>query len=235
MMDDRSTEVQDLSGIIKIELAKLNTQISELQNYQKIRKATYVVGSNKSSEEHSTQIVVCLQSKLADASASFASVLEARSQDMRAQRERRDQFSATNVVSVPSVSRQRNVRDSPSRDDNVVIEMPGTDSSLQQLAMLTTSAADTTYLESRNVALQGIEAAVNELGSIYQQLATMIAEQGEVVQRIDMNIEDMHVNIERGQSELLKYLRNVGSNRWLMVKIFAILIMFVIFFSVFLI
>lgn len=98
-----------------------------------------------------------------------------------------------------------------------------------------TSASDTAYLESRSVALQGVESAINELGVIYQQLATMIAEQGEVVQRIDMNIEDMHMNIERGQSELMKYLHNVSSNRWLMIKIFAVLIIFVMFFSVFLI
>jgi syntaxin 5 len=105
--------------------------------------------------------------------------------------------------------------------------------SLQQLSLMT-SAPDTSYLESRGAALQGIESTINELGTIYRQLATMIAEQGEVVQRIDMNVEDMHMNIERGQGELLKYLRNVSSNRWLMIKIFAILIIFVIFFSTFL-
>lgn len=96
------------------------------------------------------------------------------------------------------------------------------------------TASDTAYLESRNVALQGIEATINELGTIYQQLATMISEQGETVQRIDMNIENMHYNIERGQSELAKYLRSISSNRWLMIKLFAILIVFIIFWSVFL-
>lgn len=96
------------------------------------------------------------------------------------------------------------------------------------------TASDTAYLESRNVALQGIEATINELGTIYQQLATMISEQGETVQRIDMNIENMHYNIERGQSELAKYLRSISSNRWLMIKLFAILLVFIIFWSVFL-
>lgn len=96
------------------------------------------------------------------------------------------------------------------------------------------TASDTAYLEGRNVALQGIEATINELGTIYQQLATMVSEQGETVQRIDMNIENMHYNIERGQSELAKYLRSISSNRWLMIKLFAILIVFIIFWSVFL-
>jgi syntaxin 5 len=136
---------------------------------------------------------------------------------------------------VSPITRQRNVTSSPTKPDatgHVAIEMPT--QSLQQLSLMT-SASDTAYLESRSVALQGVESAINELGVIYQQLATMIAEQGEVVQRIDMNIEDMHMNIERGQSELMKYLHNVSSNRWLMIKIFAVLIIFVMFFSVFLI
>lgn len=97
-----------------------------------------------------------------------------------------------------------------------------------------TAAPDTAYLESRNAALQGIEATVNELGTIYRQLATMIAEQGEQVQRIDMNIESMHLNVERGQTELVKYLKSVSSNRWLMIKIFAVLVIFILFFSIFL-
>lgn len=136
---------------------------------------------------------------------------------------------------VPNVSRQRSVRDSPGKESphsHVAIEMPT--QSLQQLSLMT-AAPDTSYLESRSAALQGIESTINELGTIYQQLATMIAEQGEVVQRIDMNVEEMHLNIERGQGELLKYLRSVSSNRWLMIKIFAVLIIFVIFWSVFLI
>jgi syntaxin 5 len=247
LFDDRPVEVQELTQILKVEIAKLNSQIAELQNFQRMRKTGgYIVGTNRSAEEHSSQVVVSLQSRLAEASSTFTNVLEMRSQNIKAQRDRRDQFSATNIMPgtrsvkfsfvVPSVSRQRNVKDhSPNKDSSdghVAIEMPT--QSLQQLSLMT-AASDTSYLESRSAALQGIESTINELGSIYQQLATMIAEQGEVVQRIDMNVEDMQLNIERGQGELLKYLKNVSSNRWLMVKIFAVLLIFVVFFSVFLI
>lgn len=137
-----------------------------------------------------------------------------------------------NSLVVSSASRQRSVRESPNKENqHVSIEMPS--QSLQQLSLMTT-ASETSYLESRSSALQGIEATINELGTIYQQLATMVSEQGEVVQRIDMNVEDMHLNVTRGQTELMKYLRSVSSNRWLVIKIFAVLVVFVIFFSVFL-
>lgn len=256
--DERPLEVQELTQVIKTDLAKLNAQISDLQGQQRLRKAgSYAVGTNRSAEEHSSQVVVSLQTRLKDAGVSFTNVLESRSQSLRAQKDRREQFSATNimmpcrfdsplppmlmllypsVVPPSQVSRQRAPR-SPDREatpSHVSIEMPAAQSGgLQQLQLMST-ASDTAYLEGRSVALQGIEATINELGTIYQQLATMISEQGETVQRIDMNIENMHYNIERGQSELTKYLRSISSNRWLMIKLFAILIVFIIFWSVFL-
>lgn len=61
----------------------------------------------------------------------------------------------------------------------------------------------------------------------------MITQQGESVQRIDMNIEEMQVNVHRGQRQLMRYLRSVSSNRWLMVKIFAVVIAFIVLYSLF--
>jgi syntaxin 5 len=51
--------------------------------------------------------------------------------------------------------------------------------------------------------------------------------------RIDANVEDAALNVEAGHTEILKYFKNVTSNRWLMVKIFGVLIIFFIFFVVF--
>ncbi len=62
---------------------------------------------------------------------------------------------------------------------------------------------------------------------------TIVAEQGEMMQRIDANIEEGRNNVEGAQTELLKYLQSISGNRWLIVKIFAILIFFVIVFFVF--
>jgi len=82
--------------------------------------------------------------------------------------------------------------------------------------------------------MQSIESTIVELGGIFQQLATMVKEQEEVVQRIDSNIEDAEMNVEAAHTELLKYFRSVASNRWLMIKVFALLIFFFVIFVVFL-
>lgn len=90
---------------------------------------------------------------------------------------------------------------------------------------------DSRNLRSRNNALGAIESTINELGSIYQQLAHMVAEQGETVQRIDMNIEDLNTNVLSGQNQLARYLRTVSSNRWLVAKMFLAFILFIIIFK----
>lgn len=52
--------------------------------------------------------------------------------------------------------------------------------------------------------------------------------------RIDSNIEHTELNVEAAHAEILKYFQSVTGNRWLMIKIFAVLIFFFIFFVVFL-
>jgi len=55
----------------------------------------------------------------------------------------------------------------------------------------------------------------------------MVAEQRETVQRIDADTHDIMDNVGGAQRELLKYYASISSNRWLMLKIFGILIVFV--------
>jgi len=51
--------------------------------------------------------------------------------------------------------------------------------------------------------------------------------------RIDANVDDAHMSIEAAHAELVKYFQSVTSNRWLMIKIFGVLIIFFIIFVVF--
>ena len=72
-----------------------------------------------------------------------------------------------------------------------------------------------------------------ELGGIFQQLATMVAEQGELAVRIDENVNESVANVDNAQTQLLKYMNSISSNRWLIMKIFGVLISFLVFFIVF--
>jgi syntaxin 5 len=88
------------------------------------------------------------------------------------------------------------------------------------------------FLRERTNAMQTVEQTIVELGGMFQQLATMIKEQDESIQRIDSNIDDVDMNVTEAHNELLKYFQSVTSNRWLMIKVFFVLITFFIVFVV---
>jgi t-SNARE complex subunit (syntaxin) len=89
-------------------------------------------------------------------------------------------------------------------------------------------STNTYYYQARNAAIQGIESTINELSSVYQQLAHMVMHQGEMIQRIDQNLDEMQSNVRKGQKQLERFLRNLSSHQWLMIKIFAFIILFII-------
>lgn len=50
--------------------------------------------------------------------------------------------------------------------------------------------------------------------------------------RIDSNVSDTQLNIDAAHSELLKYFKGVTSNRWLMIKIFMVVVVFFVIFII---
>lgn len=60
-----------------------------------------------------------------------------------------------------------------------------------------------------------------------------VHEQGEMAMRIDENVEDALGNVDAGQAQLLRYLNTISSNRWLILKVFFVLMLFLVFFLVF--
>ena len=100
------------------------------------------------------------------------------------------------------------------------------------------------YLHERAQAVQDIEAHMTELGSIFERLSTTITEQGEMIDRLDDNLDAAEVNVNMGYQEIVKYGQNVYemdkdlmssfSNRSLIMKLFGVLIFFIIFFLIFL-
>ncbi|KAF7720980.1 cis-Golgi t-SNARE syntaxin [Apophysomyces ossiformis] len=234
-------------------IAKLNKQIAMLQEYTKGQKQ-----SSKQASEHTSNVVVALQSKLADTSMSFKDVLEIRTENMKLTKDKRDQFlfSAAeqasnqtlgmvlsgNTANSPLMKARRrpNAGGRESPNENYKPELEQQESTLSLgIPMLTQQQQqeqmmvleNDRYIESRSTAIDSIESTIAELGSIFQQLATMVAEQRETVQRIDQNTDDIEMNVMGAQRELLKYYTNISSNRWLIIKIFVTIIFFFMVFT----
>ncbi|XP_005723113.1 syntaxin-5a isoform X2 [Maylandia zebra] len=258
LFDDKAIEIEELTYIIKQDINSLNKQIAQLQDLVRSRGAP----GGRHIQTHSNTIVVSLQSKLASMSNDFKSVLEVRTENLKQQRSRREQFSQPPASSSPLMannfrSRKKGAQEphaareprndyqgyttanykdgsvlmqeeSRSRGD-VAIDMDSPSNPLQ----LQLIDEQDSYIQSRADTMQNIESTIVELGSIFQQLAHMVKEQEETIQRIDANVEDTQLNVEAAHTEILKYFQSVSSNRWLMIKIFLVLVVFFIIFVVF--
>jgi hypothetical protein len=80
------------------------------------------------------------------------------------------------------------------------------------------------YSASRRSVAQAAESSIAELTTVFGKMASLVAEQGDVVSRIDDDIEAASLNVELGQRELVQFQRIVASNRALILKIFGVLI-----------
>ncbi|XP_055347053.1 syntaxin-5-like [Paramacrobiotus metropolitanus] len=231
LFDDRGSEIEHLSQMIKEDIQHLNQQISKLEE---LKKHGHNVQSTPRHhlESHSTSVVIGLQSSLAKMSTKFKEVLEIRTENMKQQQERRDKYSSSVPASEYIPSRPTNSillqpdivpGDAPVSIDMSSLTRRNTSQQQQQMQLINEQDA---YIQSRADAVQNIESTIVELGGIFQQLAHMVKEQEEVVQRIDMHVEDAESNIEAAHDELLRYFRSISSNRWLMAKVFGILLVF---------
>lgn len=229
LFDDKAVEIEELTYIIKQDINSLYKLIAQLQDLVKSRGAP----GGRHIQTHSNTIVVSLKSKLASMSKDFKSVLEVRKENLKQQRSRREQFSQPPVSSSPLMA--NNFKSSVLMQDesqslgHVAVDM---DSQTNPLQLQLIDEQDS-YIQSRADTMQNIESTIVELGSIFQQLAHMVKEQEETIQRIDSNVEDTQLNVEAAHTEILKYFQSVSSNRWLMIKIFLILVVFFIVFVVF--
>ncbi|KAF2136866.1 uncharacterized protein K452DRAFT_312788 [Aplosporella prunicola CBS 121167] len=96
----------------------------------------------------------------------------------------------------------------------------------QQLLMMEEAQPTNTYINQRGEAIVAIEQTISELGGIFGQLAQMVSEQSEMIQRIDANTEDVVDNVQGAQRELMKYWGRMSGNRWLVAKMFGVLMIF---------
>lgn len=96
--------------------------------------------------------------------------------------------------------------------------------------MLKQDSFDTSVLGTRSEDIDRIQKTIGELASAFQNLAEIVSQQSAHVERIDYNIEECQVHVKASHLELLKYFRSVSSNRWLMFKLFFLLLIFVVMF-----
>ncbi len=253
LFDDRPVEISELTYIIKQDLASLNSQISSLQTLTQSQHPSASQPRSADQEgQHNKNVVVLLQGKVADVAANFKDVLEVRTKNIQASRSRTENFVSSvsargQLVGGEARSesplyqstatgsgmggRPQSRQGYNSNPDLLSLDPSSSSSALmrsgpqsdQQLLMMEEAQPTNMYIQQRGEAIEAIERTINELGSIFGQLAGMVSEQSEMIQRIDANTEDVVDNVQGAQRELLKYWSRVSGNRWLVAKMFGVL------------
>jgi len=92
---------------------------------------------------------------------------------------------------------------------------------------------DQDYLRDRADAMQQVESNIVELGAVYNRLATMVHEHKDMVQRVEDNVDEANSMINLSLNMLTDTLINLQSNRGLALKVFSIMVVFIVSFIIF--
>ncbi|KAF5742945.1 syntaxin-32 [Tripterygium wilfordii] len=248
VFDDPTKEIQELTAVIKQDIQALNSAVVDLQLVCNSQNESGNMSSDTTT--HSTTVVDNLKNRLMSTTKDFKEVLTMRTENLKVHENRRQLFSSTASKDSPNpFVRQRplasksaaGASNTPppwangSSSSSQLFPSKQTDTESQPLLQEQQQMAplQDSYMQSRAEALHNVESTIHELGNIFTQLATMVSQQGELAIRIDENMDDTLANVEGAQSQLARYLTSISSNRWLMIKIFGVLIVFLMFFLFF--
>ncbi|CAF1963002.1 syntaxin-32-like [Brassica napus] len=256
VFDDPTREIQELTAVIKQEISSLNSALIDLQAVRNSHNDERTI--SRDTTTHSATVVDDLKNRLMDTTKEFKDVLTLRTENMKIHEIRRQRFTSNpSKESTNPFVRQRPLASKPAATQPAPLpwaSSSSSSSSSSQLVPRRQGEAESspllqqsqqqqqqqqmvplqdTYMESRAEALHNVESTIHELSNIFTQLATMVSQQGEIAIRIDQNMEDTLANVEGAQSQLARYLNSISSNRWLMIKIFFVLIAFLMVFLFF--
>lgn len=241
LFDDPSAEIAALTSAIKADLARLHATLTQLGQLR-------TAAATPQASQHSSSVVDGLKARLGSTASGFQTVLKLRTESLAAAEARRSRFQKTAPPPAPGGARggaapRAAAASAGGGAGAVAIDLGGGSlgaasaggamagggggggAMRQQLVSRPTENA---YAASRADAVRQVETTIVELGQIFNQLATMVSEQGEVVERIDANTEEVARNVSAGHGQLVEYYNSVASNRGLILKVFGVLFAFLI-------
>lgn len=115
--------------------------------------------------------------------------------------------------------------------DHDVISVGGANAFAQlSQAQLLPEAA---LVDARAADVAAIEQHINDLSTMFTRLASVVAEQGGLVERIEDNLESAHTNVEAGRTQLARHWERLSTNRALALRLGVVAVASVILFAVF--
>ncbi|KAL2940637.1 Syntaxin-31 [Bienertia sinuspersici] len=263
MFNDPTVEIQELTALIKDDIKALNVAFADLQNLQNIElaksysddKATH---ANAICDDIKNRLMAATKQfqEVLTARTQNIKAHETRKQlfSANASRDNPFQHHVKPVTEPPPWLNSSNVSASAQPTGPASTPSSGVQAGSQLRRRLGTESTDNvpsnniemsmlqqvapqqeSHARNRATALQNVESTISELSGIFTHLATVVAQQGELAIRIDDNMEESLSNVDGAHSALLKHLTRISSNRSLLIKLFAVLILFIVVFVFFIV
>ena len=209
LFNDQSSKFNEMTMSIKQDIAILTERVTTLSQAADS-------DANKQIQQHCKSVCSTLNARLTELTKSFKDVLELRTKTMQELENRRGKYSAGSASVGANTFGQKQDMDLESGK------------TLESAQILNQSGA---YHFSRAEDARRLQGMISEIGQMFTKMSHMIVHQEEMVQRIDSDVTGSLDHINDGHSELLKYFNNISGNRSLILKLFAILIFFIVVFA----
>lgn len=229
--DDPAAEVDQLCASIQQDLAQIPIMVQAV--------------SQSSRDPHSLGIVAALNSSAMKLTQDFATVLRERATQQSSKHQHRAVFTSSegphaSFGGSSGLRARKGMRgqlhaghdlwaqqtgcEDPVDDDSCVISLPTASQMQQQMQRP----------QQRMAEVEGVEKMMGELAKSFKQMTGLVAQQHDLLNSIDGNMDLAVDNVERAQTSLTKFLDGIKGNRALVIKTFGVLIAFGIFFMIFL-
>ncbi|EPY40618.1 syntaxin 5 [Angomonas deanei] len=179
IFDDKSREMSHLTSTIKSSLQKLHDSMDTLEALKKAanpQKDVFARGA-KGSQKHNDTVVDTLKMKLASTGQVFRAALQSQTKQVRDSSNRRFQFTSN---------------DEPQTFESALFQ-----DREQQQTLLSTNT-NTQYYRQRVQAVKELEAAVAEVGEMFNDFTRLTHEQEETILRIDADVDQVFRTSTRG-------------------------------------
>ncbi len=257
-LKDASREINALTVAIKGDITTLDEHLGALESAaaaQAARSAAPKAGM----AGHTAAQVATLKTKLMATTHHFHAVLKDRTTTMKQAASRHGVFGGTSKLGKPvGYAPQRSTAGGQptGEESQPLLPRPGTagrnagrsttgsgvgsagasgGNAFAQVSMqaLAQGRATDEYFDQRAADAQAVESMVGEIGGLFQRQAGMVAEQGDLLHRLEDDSSDALERLEAGQAQLQRHHDSVMDNRWLAAKVAGVLVTFGVFFTIF--
>jgi syntaxin 5 len=236
MYDDPAEDIQALSDDIKRSLSFMRDQLASLQALQD--------ASNAQVGQHEQTVVKALSSRFLRAKTAFLTVLETRKDSLKHQYEKKKQlFGSATPARAKKTFSFSTTTSSSSASTPLLADMDGNGGGSQVALSNSNDIAITipermlvernSQVETRANALQQVQSTIEELSQIFERVSMLVAQQGELISRIEDDVERTETHVLSVREQLEQTLQSVMSSKWLAAKLGVVAVVFLILFLVF--